>query len=169
MEPLWAPWRMEFIARDGSEGDGCVFCTLPHELDRLRENLVLARGRTSFIILNKYPYNNGHLLVIPYRHIADFSAITAVEHEEISSLTTHAVEALRAEYAPDGFNLGMNLGRAGGAGIADHLHQHLVPRWTGDTNFLPILGGTKSLPEHILATWDRLRPHLAGADATPME
>jgi ATP adenylyltransferase len=153
---------MEYIGRD--EDDRCIFCTLPRDGERLRENLVLARGRHAYVILNKYPYNNGHLLVVPFRHIAEFPALSAEEHVEIAHLVARSVEALRAEYEPDGFNLGMNLGRAGGAGIAGHLHQHVVPRWTGDTNFLPVLASTKSLPEHVLRTWDRLRPHLAPED-----
>jgi ATP adenylyltransferase len=151
---------MEYIGR--GEEDRCIFCSLPADGDRLRENLVLARGRHAYVILNKYPYNNGHLLVVPFRHIAEYPALTDEEHAEMAHLAARSVEALRAEYEPDGFNLGMNLGRAGGAGIAGHLHQHVVPRWSGDTNFLPVIGSTKSLPEHVLRTWDRLRPHLAG-------
>lgn len=160
MDSLWAPWRMEFIrGDDGPSDDRCIFCTLPHEPERLRENLVLARGRHSFVILNKYPYNNGHLMVIPYRHLDDFTALTDEEQTEIQRFTAASIAALRGAYSPDGFNLGMNLGRAGGAGIADHLHQHIVPRWQGDTNFMPVIGQTKSMPEHLANTFDQLRAH----------
>ena len=165
MDSLWAPWRMEFIRGAHDPDADCVFCTLPHQTDRLRENLLLARGRHVFVILNKFPYNNGHLMVIPYRHTAELPSLDEAEHAEMSRYTTLALGAMRDALGPDGFNLGMNLGRAGGAGIAEHLHQHVVPRWNGDTNFLPIIGETKSLPEHILATWDRLRPHFEGSDA----
>ena len=165
MEGLWAPWRMEFLIEARSGGDECVFCTLPHEEGRLRENLVVARGRHAFVILNKYPYNNGHLLVVPYRHIAEYTGLTPAEHAECARLTSRSIEALAAEYRPDGFNLGMNLGKAAGAGIAGHVHQHIVPRWGGDTNFMPVIAETKSLPEHLRRTWDRLRPHLAAEDA----
>jgi len=146
-------------SRDGD--DRCVFCVLPHEEGRLRENLVVARGRSAFVILNKYHYNSGHLLVIPYRHTADLTDLTEEEHAECAALTVRSIEALRAEYRPEGFNLGTNLGKAAGAGIAGHLHHHIVPRWAGDTNFLPVLGETKSIPEHLLRTWDRLAPHFA--------
>ncbi|MFQ5654623.1 MAG: HIT domain-containing protein [Planctomycetota bacterium] len=158
MEALWAPWRMEFI-QGHEEGEECIFCVKPRQQDRLRQNLVLTRGPHAFVILNRYPYNNGHLMVIPNRHTAALESLEQAEILEIHSLLGHSIEALRSEYRADGFNVGMNLGRVAGAGITGHLHYHLVPRWTGDTNFMPVLGETKSLPEHLLKTYDRLAPH----------
>ena len=137
MKNLFAPWRLEFIT--GKRPEGCVFCKLPAEAGRSRENLVLHVGEKAFVVMNRYPYTAGHLLVIPLRHTSDFASLTGEENSEISELLQRSLRVLGEIYRPDGFNLGMNLGAAAGAGIREHLHWHVVPRWYGDTNFLPVL------------------------------
>ena len=159
MKQLWAPWRMELIESDKSDPrkGGCIFCDLPRATDD-RENLVLGRTAHCFAILNKFPYNNGHLMVVPRSHVSDLSSLPQAEHQELSEKLRVAVRLVGAAYAAQGCNLGMNLGNAAGAGIAAHLHWHVVPRWNGDTNFMPIVGDTKVMIEHLHASWDRLRP-----------
>jgi ATP adenylyltransferase len=157
MENLWAPWRMEFIA--GKREEGCIFCKKPAERDRLRENLVLHVGELAFAIMNRYPYQSGHLMVVPLRHTNDFESLSDAEAIEIHRLLKECMAALRGAYHPEGFNLGLNLGVSGGAGIREHLHWHIVPRWLGDTSFFPVLSDTRSMPELLLETFDRLRPH----------
>ena len=159
MDALWAPWRMEFILAD--KEDECIFCTKPKDDDRLRENLILARGEHSYVILNKYPYNNGHLMVVPFKHTVELAEITPEEALEMHGFLQKSVEVLRGQLNPQGFNMGLILGRAAGAGIEDHLHYHVVPRWSGDTNFMPVLAEAKSMPEHLLASFDRLHPHFS--------
>jgi ATP adenylyltransferase len=162
-ERLWSPWRMEYILRgEGEDGGGCLFCDLAAAgRDQDEANHLLARGRLSFVLLNAFPYNPGHLMVAPYRHVGDFEELTAEELAELMAFAGQAIRALREESGPHGFNLGMNLGQVAGAGIADHLHLHLVPRWGGDTNFMPVVGQTKVLPELLAETDRRLRRHLA--------
>jgi ATP adenylyltransferase len=159
-ERLWTPWRMAYINANtsGDEQQGCVFCTLAAAGDDER-NLILARGRHAFVILNRFPYNPGHLMVMPFRHVGDYLELTPEELAEIMALVGTAIGALTAESGPHGFNLGMNLGQVAGAGIADHVHLHLVPRWGGDTNFMPIVGQTKVLPELLGETWTELSRH----------
>jgi len=157
MERLWAPWRMQYIT--GQPENGCVFCVKPRE-DNDAENLILLRGKCAFIILNAFPYNNGHLLIAPYRHVADLSALTEEEQLEILKLTTLGCELLKATVSPHGFNVGINLGQTAGAGIADHLHVHIVPRWNGDTNFMPVLADVKVLPEALASTYRALKAEL---------
>ncbi len=156
MDQLWAPWRVELIEK-GAPAKGCIFCELPRSAND-RENLVLGRTQRTFAILNRFPYNNGHLMVVPRSHEADLSALDRDEHAELSEMLRVAVRLVGRAYGPAGHNIGMNLGRAAGAGIADHLHWHVVPRWAGDTNFMPVLGDTKVMIEHLHASWDRLRP-----------
>ena len=158
MEALWAPWRMEFIM--GEEEGECIFCAKPKRKDP-RESLILGRGKHSYVILNRYPYTNGHLMVVPYRHTVDLGGLRPEETLEIHELMGKSLQALREELHPDGFNLGVNLGKAAGAGIVGHLHHHVVPRWTGDTNFMPVIAETRSMPEHLHVTYDRLEPHFA--------
>ena len=148
-KPLWAPWRLEYV-EGADEAGRCVFC----EPD---EGLVVHRGETAFVLLNRFPYTSGHLMVAPVRHEGDLVGLTEQEALEIHRLTTRAVTALRAEYSPDGHNLGWNLGRAAGAGIIDHVHLHVVPRWSGDTNFMPVLADVRVVPEALAATAERLR------------
>ena len=152
-KPLWAPWRLEYVEH-ADELDRCIFCDP-------EEELLVHRGERAFIVLNKFPYSSGHLLVAPYRHLGDFGALDGDEAREVHALAARGIEALRAEYAPHGFNLGWNIGRVAGAGIEDHVHQHVVPRWNGDTSFMPVLGDVKVLPEHLLRTAERLRPHFS--------
>jgi ATP adenylyltransferase len=160
-ERLWSPWRMEYIRRgEGGEAKGCVFCDLPAaDPGEDEANHLLARGEVSFVLLNAFPYNPGHLMAAPYRHVGDYLDLTPGELAEMTAFAGRAIRAMREDSGPHGFNLGMNLGQVAGAGIADHLHLHLVPRWGGDTNFMPVVGRTKVLPELLDETWRRLRPH----------
>jgi ATP adenylyltransferase len=162
-ERLWSPWRIEYIRRGASGGnDGCIFCDLPAAgEDKDEANHLLTRGEVSFVLLNAFPYNPGHLMAAPYRHVGDYEELRADELAEMMAFAGRAIRAIREESSPHGFNLGMNLGQVAGAGIADHVHLHLVPRWGGDTNFMPVVGQTKVLPELLDETYQRLRPHLA--------
>ena len=165
MERLWAPWRMRYVS--GAAGrevpDGtCVLCLKWQEQDDT-ENLLLLRGETCYIMMNLYPYSNGHLMILPVRHIADLAALSEAERLEMFELAQRGKEALTRTMRPDGFNLGMNLGRVAGAGIDDHLHLHLVPRWNGDTNFMPVLGETRVIPEGLSETYRKLNQALEGA------
>jgi ATP adenylyltransferase len=155
VERLWSPWRLAYVSGSG-ESTGCVFCRAQEPGEA--EPLVLFRGETCFVILNLYPYNNGHLMVVPYRHVATLADSSARELTELMLLTRLAEMALTEAYRPQGLNVGMNLGRPAGAGVADHLHVHLVPRWTGDTNFMSIVGEVRVLPEDLEQTAARLRP-----------
>ncbi len=155
-KPLWAPWRLEYV-QQADEAVGCVFCAEAAGELPAAESLLVSRGRLALVILNKFPYSSGHALVAPIRHVGSFSELTGDEAAEIHRLSVAAVDALGETYGPDGFNLGWNLGRVAGAGIADHVHLHVVPRWSGDTNFMPVLADVKVLPEHLLATRERLR------------
>ncbi len=152
MERLWSPWRLAYVSGT-SESKGCVFCLGREDAT----SLVLFRGETCFVILNLFPYNNGHLMVVPYRHVATLADSTPSELEELMLLTRRAEMALTEVYPPQGLNVGMNLGRPAGAGIADHLHVHVVPRWTGDTNFMSTVSSTRVLPEELPVTYRRIR------------
>lgn len=153
-KPLWAPWRLAYVAR-ADEQRGCVFCAeAAGELGD--DSLVVRRGTHAFALLNKFPYASGHLLVAPYRHVGTLAELTRDEALEVHDLAVAAVAALRELYRPEGFNLGWNLGRVAGAGIADHVHEHVVPRWGGDTSFMPVLADVKVLPEHLAETRARL-------------
>ena len=143
---LWAPWRLEYIA-GADEQEGCVFCRAAAAGDE--EGLVVARGEHAFVMLNKFPYSSGHLMVAPYRHVADFVELESDEVVEIHRLAGLGMGALAETFGPQGYNLGWNLGRIAGAGIVDHVHLHLVPRWAGDTNFMPVLADVKVLPEAL--------------------
>ncbi|WP_199731969.1 HIT family protein [Cellulomonas triticagri] len=156
---LWTPHRMAYIGGENKPtgsgpGDGCPFCRVPTLSDE--EGLVVARGAVAYVVLNLYPYNGGHVLVVPYRHVADYTDLTDAEVAEVADLTRTAMRVLRAVSGPQGFNLGMNQGEVAGAGIAAHLHQHVVPRWGGDSNFLPVVGRTRALPELLADTRARL-------------
>jgi len=146
-------------AKEQGEDDGCIFCDLPAEGDDARTK-ILIRGQRAFVILNSFPYNPGHLMVAPFRHVGDLGAIETDEFAEVDALLTRSVRALEEEMEPHGFNLGMNLGRVAGAGIPGHLHWHVVPRWNGDTNFMPVVGQTRVLPELLDETYARLLPRL---------
>jgi len=151
---LWTPHRMAYIKGEnkptGSGSEGCPFCAIPAMTDS--DGLIVHRGEGAYAVLNRYPYNGGHLMVLPYRHVADYTELTPAETTEIAELTQQAIRALRAASGAHGFNVGMNLGAVAGAGIAAHLHQHVVPRWGGDTNFMPVIARTKVLSETLGAT-----------------
>ncbi|MDH6139771.1 ATP adenylyltransferase [Kitasatospora sp. GP30] len=152
---LWTPHRMAYIQGENkptgpAPDDGCPFCTIPSLSDE--DGLIITRGQHVFAVLNLYPYNGGHLMVVPYRHVADYTELTDEETVELAALTKQAMTALRAASGAHGFNIGMNQGGAAGAGIAAHLHQHVVPRWGGDTNFMPVVGHTKVLPQLLADT-----------------
>jgi ATP adenylyltransferase len=151
---LWAPWRLEYIAH-ADDLDGCVFCNAI-EADDDEAALVVHRGRQAIVILNKYPYASGHFMVAPNRHVGEFGELTDEEALEIHRLAQSGIGALAQVYEPQGYNLGWNLGRIAGAGIVDHVHLHVVPRWAGDTNFMPVLADVKVMPEHLLETRRRL-------------
>jgi ATP adenylyltransferase len=153
MDVMWTPWRMGFIM--GEKPKDCIFCVKPAE-SRDRDNFILYRGRRAFIMLNAYPYNNGHLLVIPYDHVASLEDLDAETSAELMALVQRGIRALRVHLAPNGFNVGVNIGQSAGAGIADHVHVHVVPRWVGDTNFMPIVGSVRMVPELLETTYDRL-------------
>ncbi|MDQ5823157.1 MAG: HIT domain-containing protein [Chloroflexota bacterium] len=184
---LWTPWRMAYVSGKEDEGAGsqganetapqeigpmpeevppqesigCVFCDrIRLSPDHDRSNLILLRGERNFVILNLYPYNSAHLMLVPYEHTADFAGLDRETVAEMMDLAQRMLAAIKEEYAPEGFNLGMNLGRIAGAGVADHVHMHVVPRWGGDTNFMPVVGATKVMPELLETTYDRLKRRL---------
>jgi ATP adenylyltransferase len=153
-QPLWAPWRLDYVTH-ADEQSGCVFCA--EAAGEIADSLVVQRGERGFAVLNKFPYSSGHLLIAPFAHVGELAEVGDETALEIHKLALAAIDALRMIYKPDGFNLGWNLGRSAGAGIADHVHLHVVPRWSGDTSFMPVLGDVKVLPEHLHATRERLR------------
>ena len=157
MDHLWSPWRYRYIAK-ADKVEGCVFCRIRDEM-KDDENYVVARGQLNFVILNLFPYTSGHLMIVPYEHTASFADLNAAAMAEMMALAQQAQRALESEYHPDGFNIGMNLGRAAGAGVADHLHLHVVPRWSGDANFLSIVGETRVLPEDLATACAKLKKH----------
>jgi ATP adenylyltransferase len=155
VDHLWSPWRYRYIT-GGAPAGGCVFCLKGQPGNDL-ENLVLARGRFNYALLNLFPYTNGHLVIAPFEHVANLEDLPAEAAAELMAMTQDAVRALRAVYRPDGINCGMNLGACAGAGIPGHLHMHALPRWFGDVSFMTSIGETRVLPEELPATWQRLR------------
>lgn len=156
MEHLWAPWRMQYIL---SEKEGCIFCDKPME-NKDKENYILYRAKTCFIIMNIFPYNNGHLMVAPYKHLPNLDGLEQDELTELMLITRKSIQILQKALNPHGFNVGMNIGKVAGAGVEEHLHIHIVPRWAQDTNFMPILAETIVLPEHLDTTYQQLRQAL---------
>ncbi len=154
MDILYSPWRIDYILSEKEKG--CIFCSKPRANDD-EGFLILKRGKTAYIIMNLYPYNNGHLMVVPYRHVSHLSDLDDKELCEMTKLTQLCEKALNEVYTPDGINIGMNLGEAAGAGVADHLHIHIVPRWNGDTNFISTLGKTRVIPEQMEKTYHKLK------------
>ena len=152
---IWAPWRLAYV-RDASKDaeQGCIFCAKPAEDDR--ENLIVHRGERCFVILNLYPYTNGHLMVAPFEHVAGLEDLPAETTAEMMALGQRAIEVLKAAYEPHGFNVGFNQGRVAGAGVEHHIHMHVVPRWGGDTNFMPVLGDTRVMPQTLDQTYETL-------------
>ena len=160
MERLWAPWRGEYVKSAGKDEDqGCLFCEKPKEGDD-EKALIVARSEQSFAMLNRYPYNSGHLMVAPFRHVGELEQVEDDESLDMQRMMQRCVKALKEAMQPDGFNIGMNLGVVAGAGIPDHLHWHVVPRWNGDTNFMPVSADTKVLPDYLEETAVRLGRHL---------
>jgi len=154
MERIWAPWRIQYIRQ--VDNPGCIFCEKPKE-DKDAENGILYRGKLNFVIMNAYPYNPGHLMVVPYRHIGKLEDMTDDERSEHYQIVSRAVAVLRAETQTENYNIGMNLGRVAGAGIADHIHTHIVPRWNGDNNFMPVIGDTRVISDSMQDIYDRLK------------
>ena len=160
MERLWSPWRYDYIAAGGAEdshGARCVFCDIAKDPARDEANFVLHRAAHNYIILNLYPYISGHLLIVPFAHVGELDAAPKATTDELMDLTKHCQTALRDVYQPGGFNIGMNLGRSAGAGIASHIHIHIMPLWTGDTNFMSTVGETRVIPEDLATTYLKLR------------
>jgi ATP adenylyltransferase len=156
MDYLWSPWRFRYVS-EGVRSAGCVFCELRRQdAARDRDHLILHRGRSNFILLNLFPYTTGHVMVAPYAHVANLADLDTPTLTEMMGLTQKIEAALRASHNPEGYNLGMNLGKCAGAGVADHLHLHILPRWTGDSNFMTVTGETRVLPEDLLSTYDKL-------------
>ena len=155
MDKLWAPWRIEYI-RSPKE-DGCIFCIKSQETND-RNNLVLYRGKEAFVLMNLYPYSNGHLMISPYQHTSETDDLSSACNSEIMDMANKSMSILSRTFNAEGYNFGANIGKAGGAGIEEHLHYHIVPRWTGDTNFMPVTGGTRVLVEGLQESWDLLKP-----------
>lgn len=160
MRQLWAPWRMAYVGCDEeAKKDGCFFCRAWCEDGDEAKNLVLARGRLCFIMMNRYPYSNGHLMAAPIRHIGTMEETTAEEGAEMWRCAVLAKRALARAFGPEGFNIGINQGRVAGAGVLDHLHLHIVPRWNGDVNFMPVFSDVRVIPQALEETYARLKPH----------
>ncbi len=159
MDRLWAPWRMEYLMSDKT--DGCIFCDKPPQGDD-RKNLILKRSQHSFMMLNAYPYNSGHLMVAPFRHVASLGDLAPEERSDLMELLAQAEAVLVRAYEPHGMNVGINMGHCAGAGVPGHVHVHIVPRWEGDTNFTSVVGETRVLPELLDETYTRLQNHLDG-------
>jgi ATP adenylyltransferase len=157
MDRLWAPWRMSYISGIDKKDEGCVFCAKPQQTDDLA-NLVLTRGALAYVIMNLYPYNNGHLMVVPYLHTSKVEELDSAAIAEMWQLCQKSIAVLREAFHPEGFNIGLNVGRVAGAGIDQHLHLHIVPRWNGDTNFMPVTGQTKVISQSLEDAYDALQP-----------
>jgi ATP adenylyltransferase len=155
MDYLWTPWRYQYVTQSNDAGR-CVFCSAAQSVDDAK-TLVVARGEHNLVILNRYPYTSGHVMVVPYQHVATLEELSDAVLVELIGLARRCEKHLRALYRPDGLNLGMNIGKAAGAGIAGHVHLHALPRWTGDTNFMTVVGETRVMPEALEVTWERLR------------
>lgn len=156
MEKLFAPWRLSYL-KEKSSHSGCVFCALEQTPEKDESNFVLERAQYSYVVLNRYPYSNGHLMLVPYRHTADWVSLNSDELLEMGQLSQKALKHLGAIAGAQGFNMGINLGKAAGAGIQEHLHYHIVPRWEGDTNFMPLLSEVRVIAEHLEETFKRLK------------
>jgi ATP adenylyltransferase len=160
MKHLWSPWRMEYFEKRDAH-DGCIFCEAQSQVDSA-ENLIVHRWSRAYVILNRYPYTSGHLMVAPFAHVATLEGLDAATRGEMMELASRAIAALRVSYAPQAFNLGANIGEAAGAGVKEHVHLHVVPRWSGDTNFMSTLAQTRVLPETLTDTYARLRAAFQG-------
>lgn len=155
MKVLWAPWRMDYILSDKEKR--CIFCELPKE-DRDRDNLILYRSSHNFVMMNRYPYNNGHLMVVPFLHVHSLEELSDETLLDFMKVVRHSVESVRKAFMPEGFNIGINIGRIAGAGMEEHMHLHMVPRWAGDTSFMTVFDEIRVIPEHVMSTYDKLFP-----------
>ena len=170
MDYLWTPWRYRYVSAAGNDSAGesresCVFCGILASPSSDRDNLIVHRAKHNVVILNRYPYTSGHMMVVPFDHVASLAEVSALAAEEMMRLTCRLERALRSLYAPDGINIGMNIGRAAGAGVAGHVHMHALPRWIADSNFATVIGETRVLPEALSVTWERARAEFQGASA----
>jgi ATP adenylyltransferase len=156
MKVVWAPWRMEYVGSDQA-GEGCIFCP-GNDRTQDEKRLILCRGEWSIVLMNKFPYSNGHLLIAPLRHSSSFDSLSPDEKLDLFNMAERSMSVLKEVMNPAGFNIGMNLGKVAGAGVEDHMHFHIVPRWSGDTNYMTVLGEVRIIPEHIQATYERLLP-----------
>ena len=163
MDILWSPWREKYIEKLSSPSDECIFCKMINE-EKDKENLILLRGHSTFIVMNLYPYNNGHLLVVPNRHIPDINSVTDDEMLEMMNRTQISVNILKEVFSPAGFNIGINQGKVSGAGVEDHIHVHVVPRWNGDTNFMPVIGKTKVISQELIIGYNKMKKHFDKLD-----
>ena len=154
MENMWAPWRMEYVSTSSSKTKGCVFCNVQKEDDK--KNHIVFRGKHCFVILNKFPYNNGHIMIVPFNHTNDLLKLSSEEQSECTQLINKSIMVLRNVFNPHAINMGMNMGKAAGAGIEEHIHYHILPRWDGDTNFMPVIAGVKVISESLDATYDKM-------------
>jgi ATP adenylyltransferase len=157
MDYLWTPWRYRYVTKSGENDEPCIFCAAVADTAHDCERLVVYRGTHNLVLLNRYPYTSGHLMVVPHAHVATLQDLTDETLVELIRLARLAEKHLRTVYRPDGLNIGLNIGRSAGAGIANHLHLHALPRWTGDTNFMTAIGETRILPEELEVTWERMR------------
>jgi ATP adenylyltransferase len=157
MDILWAPWRMKYILSD-KKGQGCIFCA-GEDRSGDRDRLILHAGSMSMVVMNRFPYTNGHLLVSPLRHVPDLGGLSDDENLDLILMVKRSLNILKKAIKPEGFNVGLNLGKVAGAGVEAHMHFHIVPRWGGDTNFMPITGEVRVIPEHLQATYEKLRPY----------
>jgi len=155
LDYLWSPWRYRYLA-EAPKPEGCIFCEMV-AANQDEDRLIVYRGAMNFIVLNRFPYTSGHLMVVPYRHVAELAALDEAEADEMMRLIRAAEKNLRAVYRPDGLNVGMNIGESAGAGITGHIHMHVLPRWTGDANFMSTVGETRVLPEELPVTWRRVK------------
>mgnify|MGYP001571960511 CR=1 FL=1 len=157
MDHLWTPWRMTYLTNNQPKPDGCIFCNVLKTPEEDEKNLILHRAQHCFVILNLYPYNNGHLMIVPLDHVESIEGMSTNALTEMMTLSQHALLVLRKAYNPQAFNVGINIGAAAGAGVPGHVHLHVVPRWGGDTNFMPVISNTRVIPEMIEQTYKRLR------------
>jgi len=154
MEQIWAPWRIKYIQMEKVEG--CILCEKPRQ-NSDAQNYILHRGKKNFVMLNSYPYNPGHLMIAPYRHVTSLEELTSEERHEHFEIVSRSIKILRQAFNPGGFNIGINIGKVGGAGIDEHVHTHIVPRWQGDTNFMPVVSDVRVIPEALAETYDKLK------------
>ena len=153
MKVLWAPWRMSYILSDKTQG--CIFCELPKQ-GKDRENLILYRSSHNFVIMNRFPYNNGHIMVVPYLHVSTLEGLSDEALLDLVKVTQHAMKSIKGAFMSEGFNMGINVGKIAGAGMEEHIHLHMVPRWAGDTSFMTVFDDVRVIPEHIMSTYDKL-------------